>query len=110
VRVRETRLLKVVEDLARTTATVGRGMGTRRCEEQQPVAAQGQRDVGTATLGLRCGDTWRYGRGPEGSVQRKLVPPCADRRALAGLGVRARGNRGGARGMARSGVQGANPF
>jgi hypothetical protein len=53
---------------------------------------------------------WQLGRGPGGSVQRKWVPPRADRRALAGLGVRARGNRGGTRGMARSGVQGANPF
>jgi hypothetical protein len=60
--------------------------------------------------GLRCGDAWRHGRGPEGSVWRKWVPPRADRRALAGLGVRARGHRGGARGMAHSGVQGANPF
>jgi hypothetical protein len=41
---------------------------------------------------------------PEGSVRRKWVPPSVDRRALAGLGLRARGNRGGAsvRGARRS--------
>jgi hypothetical protein len=38
---------------------------------------------------------WQLGRGPEGSVRRQWVPPRAYRQALAGLGVRARGNRGG---------------
>jgi hypothetical protein len=48
---------------------------------------------------------WQLERGLGRSVRRKWVPPRADRRTPAGLGVWARGNRGGAsvrvRGAAR---------
>jgi hypothetical protein len=71
------------------------------------MAAQWRRDVGTATLRPvvwgRTGEGWKGRFGAKGSHR-------ADRQALAGLGVRAMGNRGGARGMARSSVQGAIPF
>jgi hypothetical protein len=72
----------------------GMGGGTAEYGEVWAVACDGVRANGgeavppSSTWGLGA---WQLGRGPGGSVRRKWVPPRADRRALAGLGVRARG-------------------
>jgi hypothetical protein len=86
----------------------GMGGGTAEYGEIWAAACNGVRANGAEALPLSTAwglCAWQLGRGPGGSVRRQWVPSHVDRRALAGLGVWARGNRGGASVRVRDGAR-----